>query len=226
MTNLHATTPAAANATRISQEGPNSPEDLEGLKSGGLPGVTIRQHPLEDSRTSENSCAWIAETEIAGQRFEARSRRGAPQELARALVAAGIPDQPVQVENAGLRGAMHYRSLHSMAGGTFTEGIHTLLSRAPYRAFDMAKPEPPEGSALRIGDGLPEANSQADVSLAVPEPRATVCTGCGAQFTPSRPWATFCSAACKQKSYRARHCGPGSGAAPSVEMRNTQQPAP
>jgi hypothetical protein len=183
--------------------------------------ITIRQRALPETRTRENSCAWLAEATINGCQFEAKSRRGAPHELARALVAAGIPDQPVQVENAGRRGAMHYRSLHSMAGGTFTEGIHTLLSRAPYREFSLTADCP----ALRIGEGQNGANSQADVSLAVPEPRATVCAGCGAAFTPSRRWATFCSAACKQKAYRARRCGPGSGTAPSVEMRNTQQPA-
>jgi hypothetical protein len=95
--------------------------------------ITIHQHSLENSRTAENSCTWLAETEIDRQRFEARSRRGAPQELARALVAAGIPDQPVRVEHVGLRGHMAYPSLHRMAGVTYVEGRSTILHRARYR---------------------------------------------------------------------------------------------
>jgi hypothetical protein len=231
MTNLHATTPAAANATRISQEGPNSPEDPEGLESGGLPGVTIRQYPLEDSRTSENSCAWIAETEIAGQRFEAKSRRGAPQELARALVAAGVPDQPVRIEHAGLRGHMAYPSLHRMAGVTYVEGRSTILHRARYREDErFAASEEGAAEPIILPDrGAPEGSEMRNKSAGGitdhPAHLQSFCPGCGKAFAPSRRWAAFCSAACKQKAYRARRCGPGSGAAPSAEMRNTQQPA-
>jgi hypothetical protein len=170
MTNLHVTTPAAANATRISQEGPNSPAatlgrkgDLEGLKSGGLPGVTMHQRPLEDSRTPENSCTWLAETEIAGQCFDARSRRGATNALARALVAAGVPDQPVRVEHAGLRGHMAYPSLHRMAGQTYVEGRSTILHGARYREDErFAASE--EGAAEPIilpDSGAPEAPKNA-----------------------------------------------------------------
>jgi hypothetical protein len=188
--------------------------------------ITIHQHSLENSRTAENSCTWLAETEIDGQHFEARSRRGAPHELARTLVAAGIPDQPVRVEHVGLRGHMAYPSLHRMADVTYTEGVHTLLRQVPYREFPEGAALPSECPVLRIGEGQNGGISRSDVSLVIPEPEPAFCTGCGKEFAPSRRWATFCSAACKQKAYRARRCGPGSGMAVRAELRNAQQPAP
>jgi hypothetical protein len=171
--------------------------------------ISIHQRPLEERRTPENSCTWVAETEIAGQSFAARSRRGAPQELARALAAAGVPDQPVRVESAGLRGEMRYPSLHRMAGMTYVEGRSTLLQRARYREderFAIAG----EGAAEPIGlpsvthPEAPESGiSPSDGSLAIPEPEPR-CGSCGEAFVPSRSWATFCSAACRQKAYRQR----------------------
>jgi hypothetical protein len=83
----------------------------------------MRPRPIEATRTAENSCAFIAECEVGGRAFAARSRRGAPFALARDLVAAGVADQPVEVTHAGLRGAMRYPSLHRMAGLTITEGV-------------------------------------------------------------------------------------------------------
>jgi hypothetical protein len=189
-------------------------------------GLIMRQRPLPETRTPDNSCAWLAETEIDRQLFEAKSRRGATNALARALVAAGVPDQPVSVTHQGLRGEMRYPSLHQMAGVTNVEGIHTLLRQVPYREFPEGAALPSECPVLRIGEGQNGGISRSDVSLVIPEPEPAFCTGCGKEFAPSRRWATFCSAACKQKAYRARRCGPGSGMAVRAEMRNAQQPAP
>jgi hypothetical protein len=55
----------------------------------------MRQRPLENTRTPERSSIFEAECEIDGRRYSARSRHGAPNELARVLVSAGLPDQPV-----------------------------------------------------------------------------------------------------------------------------------
>ena len=57
-------------------------------------GVVIKVHcrALPDTRTANSAAAWLAECEVDGRPFEARSRRGAPNALARELVAAGVPD--------------------------------------------------------------------------------------------------------------------------------------
>jgi hypothetical protein len=94
--------------------------------------LAIRQHVVPGSRTSENSSKWEAVAEIDGVTYRATSRRGAPQELARSLVEAGIADQPVEVFTPPLRGHIGYRSLHAMARTTFTEGKTTSLQRVRY----------------------------------------------------------------------------------------------
>jgi hypothetical protein len=92
--------------------------------------ITIHQHPIEDSRTPGEACKWLATATVDGAPYEARSRYGAPHELARQLVAAGIEDQPVQVITGGLAGQMTYRSLHKMAGRTLEENRTTPLREA------------------------------------------------------------------------------------------------
>jgi hypothetical protein len=93
--------------------------------------IAIEQWPLEETRTPENSCIYLATCTTADQHFEARSRRSAPAELARVLVAAGIPDGPIVVIQAGISGCMRYPSLHRMARRTYTEGDRPLR-RIPY----------------------------------------------------------------------------------------------
>lgn len=80
--------------------------------------LTMSQTMVPGSRTKRGSL-WRAEA--AGH--SADSRNGAPHALARALVAAGVADQPVEVVTAGLAGVTRYRSLHAMAGLTMTEGL-------------------------------------------------------------------------------------------------------
>jgi hypothetical protein len=192
-------------------------------------GVIIRQHPLEDC-TPENSCSYLAETEIDGQRYEAKSRRGAAHELARALVAAGIPDQPVRLTHEGLRGEMRYPSLHRMAGQTYVEGRTTILHRARYREDErFAVTEEEAAKPLILPDsGAPEGsemrNKSAGGITGHPAHLQSFCPGCGKAFAPSRRWAAFCSAACKQKAYRARRCGSPISAAAPAEMRNAAAP--
>ena len=61
--------------------------------------IQIRQRLVPRSRTSTGSL-WQAETEIDGKTYSATSRHGAPQALARVLIDAGIPDQPVEVRGS------------------------------------------------------------------------------------------------------------------------------
>src|SRR5262249_26556208 len=51
---------------------------------------------MRDSRTPDNGSLWVATCEVAGQHYEARSRRGALHALARDLVEAGGPHAPIR----------------------------------------------------------------------------------------------------------------------------------
>ena len=73
--------------------------------------VTVR--PLEATRTLNSGCVWLAECEVGGRRFEARSRHGAANALARELVAAGVADRPLEVHFEGLAGCLRWDSIES-----------------------------------------------------------------------------------------------------------------
>jgi len=69
----------------------------------------------------------VAYVPIDGRTVTARSRRGAPNELARLLAAAGIPDGPMHVlSNFDPHVALRYRSFHAVAGYTYTESDRPL----------------------------------------------------------------------------------------------------
>ena len=93
----------------------------------------MRQRLLENTRTPERSSIFEAECELDGQRYSARSRHGAPNELARVLVSAGVPDQPVEVRHAGVKGCLSWRSLHEMARWTYKESAGVPLRRVRWR---------------------------------------------------------------------------------------------
>jgi hypothetical protein len=106
--------------------------------------IEMHQWPDEPTRTPENICLYEAETVIGGQRYSARSRRGAPFALARMLIAAGIPDQLVRGTHKGLRGYLSYRSLYRMAELTIRESatVSVRLDRFKERPdFVRRKPE-------------------------------------------------------------------------------------
>jgi hypothetical protein len=112
--------------------------------------LEVHQRPVAAARPPGNICLYEAASEIGGRVYTARSRRGALFALARALVAAGITDQPVIVTHEGLRGGMTYRSLRRMAGLTIKEsgavpvrlaryeGRPEFMSRGPGKAFHGA----------------------------------------------------------------------------------------
>ncbi len=89
----------------------------------------------EATRTPNNVCYWVAETVLDdGRRFTARSRHGAPNELARTLVEAGVADDEMQTYvdlGGGRMKALHYRSFHGTARWTYSEG-DAPLHRARY----------------------------------------------------------------------------------------------
>jgi hypothetical protein len=95
--------------------------------------ITMRQRPLENTRTPERSSIFEAECEVDGRHYSARSRHGAPNELARLLVSAGVADQPVEVHHVGIKGCLSWRSLHEMALWTFAEGPGVPLRRVRWK---------------------------------------------------------------------------------------------
>jgi hypothetical protein len=89
--------------------------------------IEIVLTPHEETRTAERVCYYFAACEVDGQRYEARKRQGADNELARTLVAAGIADQPVRVTQAGQPGYGSWRSLHRMALFDYAESPSSSL---------------------------------------------------------------------------------------------------
>ena len=134
---------------------------------------------------------------VEGLVYVARSRHGAPNELARQLVAAGLADRPMVIHCRGRGGTMTYRSFHGAARWTYTEGDQPLR-RVKYR-------EQPEGVFLGSGTRQKRVSSPA-VDIVEPQPaeaREThSCDGCGKAFQPPRPWSRFCSPACRLRAHR------------------------
>ena len=90
------------------------------------PAIVVGVRPLEETRTPNSGCVWLAECEVEGRRFEARSRQGAANALARQLVAAGIADRPLEVHFEGVAGYLRWGSVASAARRTYTEGNRPL----------------------------------------------------------------------------------------------------
>ena len=95
--------------------------------------ITIWQRPLENIRTPERPSVFEAECEVDGRRYAARSRHGAPNELARVLVSAGVPDQPVEMRQVGINGCTTCRSLHQLARWTYVESATVPLRRGRWK---------------------------------------------------------------------------------------------
>jgi hypothetical protein len=119
--------------------------------------VMVSVQPLKETQTPNSGCLWLAEAEIDGRRFEALSRHGAPNELARQLVAAGIADRPMVIRCQGLAGTMTWRSLHTAAAWTYKEGDRPLR-RVRYKAR-------PEIAFSCMRSGQKEGESRRDRSL-------------------------------------------------------------
>jgi hypothetical protein len=193
--------------------------------------ISIRQRIAPRSRTHTGSL-WEATTEVDGRPYSATSRHGAPQALARVLVAADIADQPVEVRSEvcvfdngaeilteELRGCIRYRSLHAIAKTTFEEG-----DRALHRARFKERPQ----IAFPLQPGAPEMRFMPSDDVVViprPEPLKTgrrKCVSCDADFVPARPWQHFCDSTCRLRAYRQLAGGTRaqkSGATPAVGPR-------
>jgi hypothetical protein len=188
-------------------------------REGRRPPLIMRQRTIPGTRTPGNSSKWLVAAEIDGRTYSASSRRGAPQELARVLVAAGIPDQPVRVlsdvcvwadgaiRTEQLRGHMNYHSLHGMAGWTSVEGERTILGRTRYRE-DERFASPAARPVISLDSVEPEPRKNA--LQPAPRPRShpvtetRLCAHCSTPFAPSRAWSLHCSPKCRVAALRAR----------------------
>jgi hypothetical protein len=204
--------------------------------------ILVHCRPLPETRTPNSSAAWLAECEVDGRKFEARSRHGAPNELARRLVEAGVPDAPIEIHYDGLAGVIRYSSSHAAARWTFTENQSTLLRRVPHREFDLPSEgvetvlpggpqcvtSPSHGSLERRAENPPfPAPPTGDAkSAAKPGDARPRCVTCGREFRPHRPWAIFCSARCRVAAHRRGKLVDGSsGAQPGAGDQDNRLPA-
>ncbi len=77
--------------------------------------IIVIHRPDEVDPVAGQPCFWVAQTEIAGVTYRARSREGALGDLARRLVEAGVPDRPMRVlRDAGSRARINLESYRSL----------------------------------------------------------------------------------------------------------------
>jgi hypothetical protein len=110
--------------------------------------ITLR-HDSNGARSQSRGSAWIAETSIDGSPYQARSHSSTPCALARKLVDAGIPDQPVRATQPGLAGHIEWRSLHTLATRTISESASTPIRAERWQPFS--------GTVLRGDVSPPDA---------------------------------------------------------------------
>jgi hypothetical protein len=120
--------------------------------------IIVIQRPLEETRTPSGGCLWLAECEVAGKRFEARSRHGAANALARELVEAGIADTPLEVHFEGIAGCLRWGSFGAAATRTYTEGnrpLQCIRRIAPQDAMQTIRAPPKQGVEEPAGTVVP-----------------------------------------------------------------------
>jgi len=90
---------------------------------------------LEATRSANKSCKWLAEAIVNGRTYTATSRMAPANDIARQIVADGVPDAPMRVYTAGLKGALVWRSFHKAAGYTIeettTKPVHMARCESP-----------------------------------------------------------------------------------------------
>jgi hypothetical protein len=98
--------------------------------------IIVHQRPLGETRTPSKSCRWLGEAVVNGCVYTATSRMSPANEIARQLATEGMPDAPMRIYTAGLKGCLTWRSFYRAARYTLKESAQTPLTRAPWT--DMA----------------------------------------------------------------------------------------
>jgi hypothetical protein len=91
--------------------------------------VIVHQHPLEHTRRVK-SCKWVGEAVVDGRTYIATSRMSPPCDIARQLVADGVPDDEMHIYSAGLEGCLIWRSFYQAAGFTYEESTTVAVRMA------------------------------------------------------------------------------------------------
>src|SRR5215469_16549487 len=95
--------------------------------------ITVHQRPLARTRSPNNSCRWIAEAIVDGRTYMATSRMAPANDIARQLVADGVPDDAMHVHTEWLKGGLIWRSFHRAAGVTVEETMTKLVHVTRWR---------------------------------------------------------------------------------------------
>ena len=96
--------------------------------------IIVHQRAVEPTRSSSKSFKWSAEAIVNGRTYTATSRVAPANDIARQLVADGVPDAPMHVYTAGLRGCIIWQSFHKAAERTIKENAQTPVRKARWRA--------------------------------------------------------------------------------------------
>src|SRR5437763_15037596 len=92
--------------------------------------LIVHQRPLEETRTPGKSCKWLGEAIVNGRTYTASSRMAPANDIARQLVADGVPDAPMQVYTVGLKGCLSWYSFYRATGYTVEESATKPAHRA------------------------------------------------------------------------------------------------
>jgi len=114
--------------------------------------IIVHQRPLEDTRTSSKSCKWVGEAIVNGRTYAATSRMAPANDIARQLVADGLPDAPMQVYSAGLKGCLNWPSFRLAALFTYEETATKSVRMVRWR--DNAARMAQYTAAYRINRGV------------------------------------------------------------------------
>src|SRR5262245_3498255 len=127
--------------------------------------IIVHQRPLVATRTGNKTCKWVAEAIVNGHTYIATSRMAPANDIAGLLVADGVPDAPMQVYTAGLKGCLAWRSFHKAAGYTFKENAQTPVKRvrweAPEDAAQRYRARPKQGVRAPAGTRVAPGRSAA-----------------------------------------------------------------
>lgn len=95
--------------------------------------IEVRQYPDLSRPLGSRGRAWVAECTVDGVPYTVRSRTGASYALARALLAAGVADQPMSIAVEGLPGVRIHRSIAGMAQWAIAESVTVSIHRTRWK---------------------------------------------------------------------------------------------
>ena len=134
--------------------------------------IVVHQRPLEETRTANKSCKWVAEAIVNGKTYTAVSRMAPANDVARQLVADGIPDAPMQVYTEGLKGCLVSRSFYRAAGYTFRESATKPVHQARWVDLAIARAQFSATTEAKQGVKAPAGTPVAPKASGAVEPAA------------------------------------------------------